>query len=81
MLVVGHGGNVELAVPSVDAQGRGLLDPAAVDHLRSLGWRVQADAVCRVVSSASQAAEDVTRVLIEVLRVPHPADLGVDLRP
>ena len=45
----------------------------AVDQ--ALGWARRADRLTRLMQDGGTAAEAVTRVLIEVLRVAHPADL------
>lgn len=67
-------GHVQLACPVLDEQGRYLLDVSATHALTSLGWQHEAD-LLTVRMPTEPAAQMVTRVLIEVLAVPHPADL------
>lgn len=74
VLTPGPGGT-HLAVPVLDEAGRVLLGPAACATLQSLGWRRHVDVLERSGLEAGEAAQAVTRVLIEVLDVAHPADL------
>lgn len=74
LVLVGRGDGVEVAVPAQDAQGRALLGAGERETLESLGWRGR-EALSRVLPDGQSAAEYATRILIEVLRVPHPADL------
>lgn len=67
---------VEVSLPLLDASGQALLGDGAAQACTVLGWVRRADAVSRLLPSGVAAAEAVTRVLIEVLRVPHPADLA-----
>lgn len=62
-------------VPVRDAQGRALLDTASSDLLQALGWSRDRDVLTRHLPDAAQASQAATHVLVEVLRVPHPADL------
>lgn len=81
LVLRGRGEGVELTVPRVDAHGFALLAAADAAHLRSLGWEVDEDRAHHLAPTAAEAAEETTRVLIEVLRVPHPADLDAALTP
>ena len=74
VLTGGHDG-VEVALPVLDAAGRVLLGDSACAQLALLGWGRREDRLTRLVQDGGAAAEAVTRVLIEVLRVAHPADL------
>ena len=74
VLTGGHDG-VEVALPVLDAAGRVLLGDSACAQLALLGWGRREDRLTRLVQDGGAAAEVVTRVLIEVLRVAHPADL------
>lgn len=65
----------EVAVPVLDAQGRVLLGPAAVRHLETLGWSRRSDVLARGLTDPASCAQAVTTVLLEVLRMAHPADL------
>lgn len=75
MIVLGRGGGVEVALPIVDESGRFLLDDAMRHALGNLGWESDGEVMRQAFDSAARAAEVMTRALIEVLRVPHPADL------
>ena len=66
---------LEVALPVLDAAGRVLLGDDACAQLTVLGWTRCGDAFTRNAQRGRTAAEAVTRVLIEVLRVAHPADL------
>lgn len=66
---------VEVDAPVLDAAGRVLLSEDACDELGLLGWSRGEDLLRRLVPEAGGAAEAVTRALIEILRVAHPADL------
>lgn len=75
---------VEVVVPVLDARGRVLLGDRETSLLRALGWAGQGtEVMSRLLPGGAQAAETVTRVLIEVLGVAHPADLDwlVDAQP
>ncbi|CAM3052522.1 hypothetical protein ACSL103130_10895 [Actinomyces slackii] len=65
---------VEVRLPGHDDQGRALLGRAQRSALQALGWQ-GAESLTRTDPDPLHAAEAVTRVLIEVLRVAHPADL------
>ena len=67
---------VEIVLPVLDARGGTLLGPEQVDSLQALGWRPRAGALARLLPDGEAAAAAAVRVLIEVLRVAHPADLG-----
>lgn len=73
--VVPAGWRAEVAVPVLDAQGRVMLGPHVVGHLESLGWSRRSDVLARVLADPSSCAQAVTTVLLEVLRMAHPADL------
>ena len=64
------------AAPALDTEGRVLLGDDACAQLTALGWARREDRLMRTVEDGRTAAEVVTRVLIEVLRVAHPADLS-----
>lgn len=81
MVLVGRGDGVEVDLPTLDARGRLLLDADARAELTSLGWSEREDLLTRVLPDGATAAEAITRVLIEVLRVPHPADLDALITP
>jgi len=48
-------------------------------QLALLGWDAQANALTFKTTDAAKLAEIITRSLIEVFKVSHPADLGLDL--
>ena len=73
MIVLGRGGGVDL--PILDEAGRFLLDDAMRQSLLSLGWACDGEVMRQAFDDAARAAEMMTRALIEVLRVAHPADL------
>lgn len=75
LVLAGRGDGVEVDLPVLDARGRELLGPAEQAELITLGWTLRTDVLVRLLPGAQQAAAAVTRALIEVLRVPHPADL------
>lgn len=75
MALTGRADGVEIVLPVLDARGGVLLGPEQVDSLRALGWRPRADALARLLPDGEAAAAAAVRVLIEVLRVAHPADL------
>lgn len=75
VVLTGKGDEVEVALPVLDAAGRVLLGDDACAQLTVLGWTRCGDAFTRNAQRGRTAAEAVTRVLIEVLRVAHPADL------
>ncbi|WP_235931488.1 hypothetical protein [Actinomyces respiraculi] len=75
LVVVGRGDGVEVDIPVLDAQGRHLLGPDACEALGRLGWVQREDVMVRLLPGGAAAAQAVARVLIEMLRVAHPADL------
>lgn len=75
VVLAGEGDGVEVELPALDAAGRVLLGRSACAQLTALGWARRADRLTRLMQDGGTAAEAVTRVLIEVLRVAHPADL------
>ncbi|MBF0696234.1 TY-Chap domain-containing protein [Actinomyces bowdenii] len=78
VVLVGRGDGVQLAAPTRDARGRALLGRSQCRALEDLGWQggwQSGEAMSRLLPDGASAAEHTTRILIEVLRVPHPADL------
>lgn len=75
LVLVGRGDGVQVSVPVLDAEGCHLLGPDARQTLRRLGWADHQDLLVRVLADGAEAAQAVTRVLIETLHVPHPADV------
>lgn len=75
MIVLGRGGGVEVDLPILDEAGRFLLDDAMRQALGALGWASDGEVMRQAFDDAARAAEMMTRALIEVLRVAHPADL------
>lgn len=75
MALTGRADGVEIVLPVLDARGGALLGPEQVDSLRALGWWMRAGALARLLPDGEAAAAIAVRVLIEVLRVAHPADL------
>lgn len=73
---MGEDDGVEMQAPALDTEGRVLLGDDACAQLTALGWGRREDRLVRTVEDGRTAAEVVTRVLIEVLRVAHPADLS-----
>ncbi|MBO3724731.1 hypothetical protein J5X07_06765 [Actinomyces bowdenii] len=74
VVLVGRGDGVQVAVPARDARGRALLGRSQRQALEALGWQGE-EALSRLLPDGASAAEQTTRILIEVLRTPHPADL------
>lgn len=74
IVVVGQSQGAQLTVPFLDEQGRALLDPQHITRLTNASWVKQADVLQTTVTSA-QLGATVVGVLIEVLQVPHPADV------
>ena len=66
---------MELDLSVLDDAGRILLDADARTRLTAMGWQRRRQTLVRVLPDGGSAAEAVTRVLIEVLGVAHPADL------
>lgn len=75
VVLAGGDDGVEAGLPVLDAAGRVLLGDGACAQLTALGWARRAGRLTRLFQDGGAAAEAVTRVLIEVLRVAHPADL------
>ena len=75
VVLAGGDDGVEAGLPVLDAAGRVLLGDGACAQLTALGWARRAGRLTRLFQDGGAAAEVVTRVLIEVLRVAHPADL------
>ena len=75
VVLAGGDDGVEAGLPVLDAAGRVLLGDGACAQLTALGWARRAGRLTRLLQVGGAAAEGVTRVLIEVLRVAHPADL------
>ncbi|WP_315070052.1 hypothetical protein [Actinomyces massiliensis] len=76
IVLMGKDDCVEMRAPALDTEGRVLLGDDACAQLTALGWARREDRLMRTVEDGRTAAEVVTRVLIEVLRVAHPADLS-----
>lgn len=72
--------SVQVAIPVQDADGRYLLDSEQITTLQAFGWGLDEDVLTRIIAPSGDAATAVTRVLLDVLRVPHPADLDYLLR-
>lgn len=81
IVLTGRADGVELAIPIVDHSGAVLVGRAACESLAALGWSGDSEVLARVVVNGEQAASALTRVLIEVLDVPHPADLDWMVTP
>lgn len=75
MVLTTRADDVEVALPVLDAVGAVLLPPQAQEDLQALGWQRRTDVLARLLPDGTSVAEAVVRVLIEVLEVPHPADL------
>ena len=77
IVLMGKDDGVEMRAPALDTEGRVLLgDDACAQLTGSSGGRGARTGSCATVEDGRTAAEVVTRVLIEVLRVAHPADLS-----
>lgn len=70
--------HVEMTAPLLDGAGRVLLDDGAAAAFTALKWTRTKTTVSRQAPDGAEAAAALTRVLIEVLRVAHPADLVWD---
>ena len=57
-----------------------LLGPTERRILGAIGWQESHHVFARLLSDADETADLVTRILIEVLEVAHPADLDYLLR-
>jgi hypothetical protein avisC_10983 len=69
-----------VSLPELDAQGRVLLGPTERRILGRIGWQETGHVFSRLLTDNDETAELVTRILIEVLEVAHPADLDYLLR-
>ena len=74
VVLTGRREGTEVGVPVLDSQGRALLGDAARSELSLLGW-AGGEVMSRIIADDATTAQAVTRLLIETLRVPHPADL------
>ena len=74
VVLTGRREGTEVGVPVLDPQGRALLGDAARSELSLLGW-AGGEVMSRLIADDATTAQAVTRLLIETLRVPHPADL------
>lgn len=74
VVLTGRREGTEVGVPVLDSQGRALLGDAARSELSLLGW-AGGEVMSRLIADDATTAQAVTRLLIETLRVPHPADL------
>lgn len=73
ILAVG-GTSAQVAVQVQDARERFLLDGEQIATLHMLGWEMDEDVMTRAFTPSEEAASAVTSILLDVLRVPHPAD-------
>ena len=80
VVLVGRSDGIEVSLPELDAQGRVLLGPTERRILGAIGWHESHHVFARLLSDADETADLVTRILIEVLEVAHPADLDYLLR-
>ena len=80
VVLVGRSDGIEVSLPELDAQGRVLLGPTERRILGAIGWQESHHVFARLLSDADETADLVTRILIEVLEVAHPADLDYLLR-
>lgn len=80
VVLIGRAGGIEVSLPELDAQGRVLLGPTERKILERIGWKETDHVFTRLLPDGDEAAEMVTRILIEVLEVAHPADLDYLLR-
>ena len=80
VVLVGRSDGIEVSLPELDAQGRVLLGPTERRILGAIGWQESHHVFARLLSDGDEAADLVTRILIEVLEVAHPADLDYLLR-
>lgn len=67
--------SAQVAVQIQDERERFLLDGEQIATLHMLGWTPNEDVMTRVFTPSEEAAPAVTRVLLDVLRIPHPADM------
>ena len=75
IVLVGRSDGIEVSLPELDARGRVLLGPTECRILETIGWQETGHVFTRLLPAGEETAELVTRVLIEVLEVAHPADL------
>ena len=80
VVLVGRTDGIEVSLPELDAQGRVLLGPTERRILGAIGWQESHHVFTRLLSDGDETADLVTRILIEVLEVAHPADLDYLLR-
>ena len=80
VVLVGRSDGVEVSLPELDAQGRVLRGPTERRILGRIGWQETGHVFSRLLTDNDETAELVTRILIEVLEVAHPADLDYLLR-
>ena len=80
VVLVGRSDGIEVSLPELDAQGRVLLGPTERRILGAIGWEESGHVFTRLLSDGAETADLVTRILIEVLEVAHPADLDFLLR-
>ena len=80
VVLVGRTDGIEVSLPELDAQGRVLLGPTERRILGAIGWQESHHVFARLLSDGDETADLVTRILIEVLEVAHPADLDYLLR-
>lgn len=76
VVLTGCNEGIKVSLPELDAQGRVLLGTAERGILNRIGWQETGHTLARVLPNGSETADIVTRILIEVLEVAHPADLG-----
>jgi hypothetical protein avisC_10983 len=77
---MGREEGIEVSLPGLDARGRVLLGPTERGILDRIGWQETGRVFTRLLPDGDETAEMVTRILIEVLEVAHPADLDYLLR-
>ena len=80
VVLVGRSDGIEVSLPELDARGRVLLGPTERRILGAIGWEESGHVFTRLLSDGDETADLVTRILIEVLEVAHPADLDFLLR-
>ena len=80
VVLMGREEGIEVSLPGLDARGRVLLGPTERGILDRIGWQETGRVFTRLLPDGDETAEMVTRILIEVLEVAHPADLDYLLR-
>jgi len=80
VVLMGREEGIEVSLPGLDARGRVLLGPTERGILDRIGWQETGHVFTRLLPDGNETAEMVTRILIEVLEVAHPADLDYLLR-